>query len=118
MAESPLDRRIGKRNSGTHGQVAEKRTAKRLAADLTPASGAIDGAKGDMATCDMLIENKATKNASMSLKLDWLQKIAHEAEGKGKQPALAVQFVTTDGKPVRDGAWVMVPEWVFKERCM
>lgn len=112
MADSPFLRR---RKQGGHGQKAEKKTARRLGASLTPASGAIDGAKGDMAVSDTLIENKATKKLSLILKYEWLLKIAHEAIGKNKEPALTLQFVTEDGKPRPDGAWVCIPERHYRE---
>ena len=115
MANSPLMNGFKRSQHGSHGRLAEEKAARRLGARLTPASGACDGAKGDMSTEDMLIENKATKNASMSLKLEWLQKIAHEAQGRGKQPALALQFVSENGNPRPDGAWVCIPEWVYNE---
>jgi hypothetical protein len=98
-----------------HGDKAEKRTAKRLGGQLTPASGALLGAKGDIQLPGVLMENKATSKGSMSLKLDWLLKITQEALEKRKTPALAIQFVTENGEPIRGGNWVMVPEYTYNE---
>lgn len=98
-----------------HGQRAEKKAAKRLKGQLTPASGALDGAKGDFHLKEFLVENKATEKKSMGLELQWLAKIAQEAVDHGKYPALSMQFVTLDGQPKQDGAWVAIPEYVFKE---
>lgn len=103
-----------KRNRCT-GTQAEKRTAKRLKATLTPASGALDGAKGDMSLGLWLLENKSTVNFSVSLKLDWLLKISQEALEKGKYPALCIQFTHQSGLPRNGGSWVLMPESVFKE---
>jgi len=99
-----------------HGQKAEKRTAKRLAGRQTPGSGSLDGAKGDIELPEFLVENKATEFRSMVVKYDWLQKISREALAVSKEPALAFQFVTKDGKPIaHDAKWIMMPERCFLE---
>ena len=113
MSESPLSRRVGK----CTGTRAEKRTAKRLGAKLTPASGGLDGAKGDMALPSFLIENKSTVNASMSLKLDWLLKIKQEALERGLTPAVTLQFTSGNGQPLDGGSYVIIEEQVFREIC-
>ena len=64
---------------------------------------------------DYLVENKSTEHRSISLKLDWLDKISVEAREEGKVPALAIQFVDKAGNPVRRGRWVMIPEDEFAE---
>jgi hypothetical protein len=98
-----------------HGQKAEKRLSKRIKAKLTPASGALEGAKGDMEKRNFLIESKATKHASISVTLEWLDKIAIEARDRGKDPALVIQFVDAAGNPWRGSSWVLIPERVFAE---
>ena len=98
-----------------HGQKAEKRAAKRLKGRLTPASGALVGAKGDIVKRRFLIESKATKDASIRVTLAWLDKIAKEALDAGKDPALLIQFVDASGNPWRGSGWVLVPERVFAE---
>jgi len=98
-----------------HGQLAEKRAAKRLGGRLTPASGAKDGAKGDITKSQFLIESKATKHASITIKLAWLDKISKEAEDSGKVPAMILQFVDVAGNPWRGSGWFLVPERIFNE---
>lgn len=115
MSEPPFLRRLADRRFGLVGRQAEERTAKRLGAKLTPASGALDGAKGDMALGCFLIENKSTVQGRIGLKFDWLAKIAREARTLGKRPALALSFTTGDGRPIVDGKWVLIPEHVFDE---
>lgn len=100
---------------GRTGRLAEKQTARRLAARVRPASGAMPGLKGDMVAGEFLIEAKSTTAHSMGLKRDWLAKIAAEAENQGLTPALAVAFTDKLGKPVRYGAWIAVPESVFED---
>jgi hypothetical protein len=98
-----------------HGQKAEVRASKRLGGRLQPGSGCKDHSKGDFFTPDFLFESKSTISESLSLKLEWLRKISKEAADITKEPALTIQFVDGSGRPVLDGAWVMVPERVFKE---
>lgn len=97
------------------GRRAEEELSGRLGADLTPASGALDGAKGDMQAGDFLIESKATENGSMSVKYGWLNQVHMCAREKGLDPALSVQFVSADGRPRKNGAWVMISEEDFRE---
>ena len=98
-----------------HGTTAEKHCAARLGAILTPASGALPGAKADMFTDRFRIENKATIRDSHRLRLEHLCKVQDEASEQGQVPALTLQFVTGSGRLRRCGAWVCIPENVFKE---
>jgi len=99
---------------GTTGRRAEAKTARRLGARQTAGSGSGTD-KGDLELPKFLAENKSTTTGSIRLTLDWLLKIRHEAEGVGKVPALTLQFTTESGAPRSGGAWVAVPERVFKE---
>ena len=60
-------------------QKQEKRTAKEFGGRVTPASGALDGAKGDVRTADYLIENKFTDVSHYVLALSIWKKIEQEA---------------------------------------
>jgi len=45
-----------------------------------------------------------------------LRKISREALAENRDPALAIQFVDGDGKPIaEDAAWVLIPERVFED---
>lgn len=99
---------------GGAGIRSEDRLAKRLGARKTAASGAL-GQKGDMTRDRFRIEAKSTVNASISLKHEWLEKIYSEAFFTSKIPALTVTFTTGDGRPIKRGSWVMVPEDVFND---
>lgn len=107
--------RPGQDRKQAHGNKAERRLSKRLDARLTPASGALQGAKGDMTTEQFRIESKATVKDSYRLTLETLCKASDEATEQGQVPAVAVQFTTADGRLRRCGGWVVVPEHVFKE---
>lgn len=106
---------VPRRNIGDTGRMSEKKVARSLGGRLTPASGAMDGAKGDIVLEDFLIEAKSTVNESVSIKYSWLGKICTEAMMDTKKPALSVRFVTGDGRAVRDGDWVMLRRTDFEE---
>ena len=108
--------RIAKERIGKSGRSSEARLARRLQGRLQPASGAMAGAKGDVSLPAVLLEAKSTTSATLPLRHAWLAKIATEARAMGKLPALAITFTTGDGRPLPDGAWVAVPEWLFSER--
>lgn len=109
---NPLLKRLGRND---HGQQAEKRAAKRLGGRQTPGSGSRDHSKGDIVLPTFLVENKTTVGESLGLKAEWLRKIAREALSRNREPALAFQFVNAQGKPAEDGAWVAIPERLFRE---
>ena len=100
---------------GHAGRLSEKRLGKALGGRLTPASGAMLGAKGDIDLGPVLLEAKSTINDSLALQYAWLAKIAKEALSLGKTPALAVSFVSEQGGVYPFGDWVMMPRDVFKE---
>ena len=114
MSNSYL-KQVAARGGSGHGRESERRIAKKLGAQLTPASGAVAGAKGDMKLPEFLLEAKSTKNATMSLEHGWLVKISTEALNVQKTPALSVSFVTPEGKATPHGDWVLIPMHLFKE---
>lgn len=119
MSDSPFLRRQ-RGNKTEHGRKAEKSVAAQLRAKLTPASGALDSAKGDMVMPSsngtrFRIESKATERDSMAVKLDWLLKIREEALATGCEPALAISFVQGSGAARDGGQWVAIPLRLFKE---
>lgn len=75
----------------------------------------MQGAKGDMAIGETLVEAKSTTKDSLGLKYDWLAKISHEARGEAKTPALTVSFVRENGTPYLDGEWICIPLHVWRE---
>ena len=98
-----------------HGQRSERKTAKRLGTKPNAGSGSIEGFKGDITLADFLVENKSTEHRSISLKMDWLDKIGREAREVGKLPALSIQFVDKQGNSVVGGRWVLIPEDEFQD---
>lgn len=116
MSKNPLKSKFIRDGSDVcAGIKAERKTARRLTASLTPASGSLAGAKGDMTKNDWLIENKSTVKDTLCITHDWLIKISQEALEKLKIPALTFQFTRPDGTPEKRGSWVVIPEELFKE---
>ncbi len=115
MGSNPFLERFYPKLRGKHGLKSEKKTARRLAGWLRPGSGAVEGAKGDILLSTYLLENKCTENASLSIKLAWLEKISKEARGENRTPGLSLQFVDKLGNPMPFGRWVLIPEDEFKE---
>lgn len=101
-----------KRRIGGVGRKAEERTAKRRGGKLTANSGA-GGSKGDYRLDGehrSVCENKSTTAMSLSLKYEWVAKVAREAACTGRIPQLSFQFTDETGRPRQYGAWVAVPE--------
>jgi hypothetical protein len=102
-------------DKGSAGKKHESSLAARLGGQLTPGSGALAGAKGDVKLTDFLVEAKTTVRESISVQQSWLRKIRQESLECGKTPALSVAFVNSEGKSDKRDRWVMVPEDFFKE---
>lgn len=71
-------------------QKQEKTVAKNLNGRVTPASGALWGAKGDVRTDIFLIECKTTDKSSYSLKASIWNKICDEAVADGLRLPLMI----------------------------
>jgi len=111
----PMLRRAETKDKGVAGRAAEKSLAQRLGGRLTPGSGAIAGAKGDVKVEEFLVENKSSMSDSFSVKKAHLHKVYQEALETAKYPALAFQFVNGDGKSTKKDRWVCIPEAAFQE---
>ena len=112
---APYLKRAKTGDKGVAGRKAEGSLAKRLGGSVTPGSGAIEGAKGDVRVGNFLVENKTSTNDSFSVKKDHLYKIYQEALEVSKVPALAFQFVNAEGKSQKKDRWVCIPEAAYLE---
>jgi hypothetical protein len=108
-------RRKKRKEIGRSGRRSENRLSKVLGGRLTPASGAMDGAKGDIRLSEFLLEAKSTTRDSFSVDYGHLAKIRAESLTNNKYPGLTVSFTTGNGRPRTSGEWVMVPLSVFQE---
>ena len=100
---------------GRAGRASERRLSKTIGGRLTPASGAVDGAKGDIRFNDFLLEAKSTTRDSFSVDYRQLAKIKAESLSNDKAPGLTVSFVTGNGVPRQSGEWVLIPLSLFRE---
>ena len=116
---NPYLERQAKAAKNSHGGKSEKRVSKAIGSRLTPASGAMRGAKGDGLKRSPLgrevIESKSTIHTTMGLDLGWLVKVLHEARGIGGRALLTLSFVTPEGKPRPSGDWVAMPLLDYQE---
>jgi hypothetical protein len=109
MSTVPYLKRKAKRAIGHAGRQSERRLAKQLGGRLRPASGAVPGAKSDIALKHQLVEAKSTVGRSIAIQHAWLGKCAAEARSEGKTPVVTISFTTADGRPVPHGSWVLIP---------
>jgi hypothetical protein len=102
-----------------HGKKSEVHLAKSIGARLTLASGAVAGSKGDMKHngdgFKVLLEAKSTVTGTLPVQYEWLVKIEKEALAKNSIPALAMSFVTPDGRNRPMGCWIAMPLWAYQE---
>lgn len=106
-----VGRKLGK-DDDKGWQKQEKRLARDTGGREQPRSGAHPILKGDVDEGRLLIEAKYTDKMSMSIKQDWLTKIAREAQSlDGKIPALAIEFGNAPADVPRD--WIMIPKTAF-----
>jgi hypothetical protein len=119
MENSAFLRRQASAPKNAHGKTSEARLAKKTGGRLTPASGAMRGAKGDMTlqtgTWKFLGEAKSTIHMTLPVDYAWLVKITHEARSKGARPLLTMSFVTPEGKARPNGDWVAMPLAEYQE---
>lgn len=91
----------------------EKGLAARVGGRLTPASGARD-VKGDVRVKGIMrIEAKTTKRRSFSVTLDMIHQIEDAAVSTGEMPVIIVEFITPEGKPIKEVA--ICPTYVLQE---
>ena len=95
---------------------AEKQLTRQLGGKARPASGAMEGAKGDIDLGSILLEAKSTVKDSIKVQIEWLAKISREARSEGKKPAVTLSFSHPNGQPRVDGQWVLVPLHYWNER--
>lgn len=70
----------------------EKALAKNLGMRTTPGSGAFASHLADIYGEGFRIEHKMTDKKSISLKLEWIEKIKKEAGVKGEIPVIAIEI--------------------------
>lgn len=91
----------------------EKEIADKLGGFRQPASGALEGMKGDVKLDDFLLDSKETDSNSLILSSKELTKITREASECGREPAIVA---TIHKLPVTvSKEWVLVPMEIFAQ---
>jgi hypothetical protein len=116
---NPYLKRQAEKRIGDSGRRSEKRVAGKLNARLQPASGAVDGFKGDMKlqrNLKFLAEAKSTTTDALKIDLGWLMKIQQEALHKNSKPLLIISFVDASGnlRGLKED-WICMPVSCFNE---
>lgn len=91
----------------------EKQAAQRLGGEVVKGSGS-GFEKGDVRVKGVMrLEAKCTKNKSFSVTREMISKIEAAAlsAGDGEVPAMIIEFLSQDGKPLHEVA--VVPTWVL-----
>lgn len=101
------------------GIKSEKRIAKILGGEGRIGSGSLDSCKGDFTTkmghIEFLGECKATQAGSISIKYEWLLKIASEARELVRHPLFTLSFIRGDGAAKKRGDWIAMPLGDYKQ---
>lgn len=96
----------------------ETRVGTALGGKRLPRSGGLAWSKhdkttagGDVCTPIALVEHKRTEKQSLSLKLEWLQKVEAAARRLHKDPAVVITFEQKLRSPED---WILLPLAVYK----
>jgi hypothetical protein len=91
----------------------ENRVAKAIGGRRQKASGALPGAKGDVRAVELLAECKRTDKKSISITIEYLQKITQEAGFYGKIPCVAIEIESPPKFVNKD--WILLPAGFVNE---
>ena len=91
----------------------ENRVAKATGGRRQKASGALPGSKGDVRSVELLNECKRTDKKSISITIEYLQKITQEAAFYNRIPSVAIEIESPPKFVNRD--WILVPAGFFNE---
>lgn len=91
----------------------ESRVAKSLGGRRQTGSGAFPGKKGDVRSVELLGECKRTDKKSISVTLEYLEKITKEASYYNKIPCVAIEIESPPKFVNKD--WVLVPAGFLNE---
>jgi hypothetical protein len=91
----------------------ENRVAKAVKGRRQKASGALPGSKGDVRSVELLGECKRTDKKSISITIEYLQKITEEAAYYSKIPSVAIEIESPPKFVNRD--WILLPAGFVQE---
>ena len=91
----------------------EDRIAKSVGGKRQKASGALPGGRGDVRSVELLGECKRTDKKSISITLDYLEKITKEASFYNKIPCVAIEIEAPPKFVNKD--WILLPAGFVQE---
>ncbi len=102
----------------------EERLAKMLGGRRLPRSGGKKWSprwekgggtdNGDVTTPNFHLEHKRTDAASLSVKREWLDKVAYGARQRAKDPGVVITFETPTRLTSTPVEWILLPMSVFE----
>lgn len=104
-----FDADYGAKQKKHRSKKFERRAAKAIGGSRHALSGANEKLKGDFSNDLLLAEHKYTDKASLSIKREWLEKVAIEALAVGKTPAFAFTFGVWTHEQLVPKDWIAVP---------
>jgi hypothetical protein len=112
--ENPLASFMRIRPQSSYQKVEEHEgdAANSVGGERHIGSGRLQGLKSDASSEEYQVECKQTSKQSLSVTLEWLEKISTEAMGRGKVPIMHFRFLNAPPAVSKD--WVLVPEWQWK----
>ena len=110
----PLSAKIGKQESmKSRVNQHEREIADELGGYRQPASGALEGSKGDVKLDTFLIDSKETDTNSLILSSKELTKITREARDCGRAPAIVATIHKLPVTVAKE--WVLIPMEIFAQ---
>lgn len=99
---------LGKKETvKSRANKTEADQAKRLGAQKHPASGALDGFKGDYSVKGFLFDSKETVGSMVTLSANDFTKLARDARESGKMPAMVLKINKMPSTVPNE--WVSIP---------
>jgi hypothetical protein len=112
--KKPSAAKVGKQESmKARVNKHEKDIADDLGGYRQPASGALEGMKGDVKLENFLIDSKETETNSLILSSKELTKITREARECGRDPAIVATIHKLPVTVAKE--WVLIPMDVFAQ---
>lgn len=105
--------RLSKKDRRKPWQKHERDVAELVDGRLTPGSGNKPMHKGDVKNDMFMIECKSSKHRSLSIKLEWLEKISEEALCRNRFPMVQLRFDSNCASTC-DRDWMLMPSGLYK----
>ena len=92
----------------------EEKGARLIGGRRHVGSGSIEGLKSDASSSRWQLEAKQTSRKSISVSIEWLEKISREARTQDKHPILFFRFTNIPSDIAMEQDWVVIPASAFE----